>query len=258
MQTRGAAFSLGHLIARSRANKAASACSPASLPPVSSYMTSSLGHAEVPQAVLLTICSRSPVSHVISAHKTLFMSRVHHIYSYLHAFFPFESKLTTVFRTLFHLDFFFLIIEFSAQCVFFILTHNLSFLYLTISLRFLWFSATTSLFYSCLTLTALFFSSISICHVCVSVPILFLPSIPRGSLIQRLQSSLPQQHFCCSQAVSCCFVMFGGQSSFEVLSSLLEKGKASLCAYGGWGVEQPFVCFLNCMKQYIVDRRGYY
>lgn len=152
-------------------------------------------------------------------------------------FFPFESKLTTVFRTLFHLDFFFLIIEFSAQCVFFILTHNLSFLYLTISLRFLWFSTTTSLFYSCLTLTALFFSSISICHVCVSVPILFLPSIPRGSLIQRLQSSLPQQHFCCSQAVSCCFVMFGGQSSFEVLSSLLEKGKASLCAYGGWGVE---------------------
>ena len=87
-----------------------------------------------------------------------------------------------------------------------------------------------SFFYSCLTLTALFFSSISICHVCVSVPILFLPSIPRGSLIQRLQSSLPQQHFCCSQAVSCCFVMFGGQSSFEVLSSLLEKGKASLCA----------------------------
>lgn len=137
----------------------------------------------------------------------------------------------------FTLTFFFFIIEFSAQCVFFILTHNLSFLYLTISLRFLWFSATTSLFYSCLTLTALFFSSISICHVCVSVPILFLPSIPRGSLIQRLQSSLPQQHFCCSQAVSCCFVMFGGQSSFEVLSSLLEKGKASLCAYGGWGVE---------------------
>lgn len=47
------------------ANKAASAHSPASLPPTSSYMTSSLGRAEVPQAVLLSICSRSPVCHVI-------------------------------------------------------------------------------------------------------------------------------------------------------------------------------------------------
>lgn len=47
------------------ANKAASARSPASLPPTASYMTSSLGHAEVPQAVLLSICSRSPVCHVI-------------------------------------------------------------------------------------------------------------------------------------------------------------------------------------------------
>ena len=133
---------------------------------------------------------------------------------------------------LFTLTFFFIIIitEFSAQCVFLFSPTTCVFHIWPFPSDFFGFPPPLLFFYSCLTLTALFFSSISICHVCVSVPILFLPSIPRGSLIQRLQSSLPQQHFCCSQAVSCCFVMFGGQSSFEVLSSLLEKGKASLCA----------------------------
>lgn len=56
MSTRAAALQPGPFIARSRANEARS---PASLPTTSSYMTSSLGRAEAPQAVLLPICSCS-------------------------------------------------------------------------------------------------------------------------------------------------------------------------------------------------------
>lgn len=63
MSTRAAALQPGPFMARSRANEARSPASPPalhhSLPPTSSYMTSSLGRAEAPQAVLLPICSCS-------------------------------------------------------------------------------------------------------------------------------------------------------------------------------------------------------
>lgn len=60
MSTRAAALQPGPFMARSRANEARSPASlPHSLPPTSSYMTSSLGRAEAPQAVLLPICSCS-------------------------------------------------------------------------------------------------------------------------------------------------------------------------------------------------------
>lgn len=193
-----------------------------SLPsPISSYMTSSLCRAEVPQAVLLTICSWSPVSHVISVHitKTLFMShsKVHLSHSYLYVFLPLVSKLTIVSRTLF-LDFFCSQPHVFFVCISFIPTQNLCFLNLTISLRFLWFFTVTSFSNSHLTLTALFFFSISICHVCVSVPILFLSSIhsQRKPYTKTTEfSSTPA--FLLQSGCIMLFCDVWGQSSFEVL-----------------------------------------
>lgn len=208
--------------------------------PISCYMTSSLGHAEVPQAVLLTICSWSPVSHVILVHitKTLFMShsKVHLIHSYSICFFPSVSKLTIVCRDSFLSRLLFFCILFPAFCLFISFTHNLCFLNLTISFSFL--------SYSHLTLTALFFFffSISICHVCVSVPILFLSSIPRGSYIQRLQSFLLHQHFCCSQAVSCCFVMFGGKVPLKCCRASSQRERQVCVHMGDGGVLNSPLC----------------
>jgi len=115
-------------------------------------------------------------------------------------------------------------------CISVVPFHNLCFLNLTISLSFLWFFSVTSLSFSRLTLTALFFFSISICHVCVSVSILFLSSIPRGSHIQRLESFLLHQHFCCSQAVSCRFVMFGGKVPLKCCRASLQ-GERQVCVH---------------------------
>ncbi len=101
-------------------------------------MTSSLCCAEVPQAVLLTICSWSPVCLVISVYiiKTLFMSHsnVHLIPWYV--FLPAVWKLTIV-QLLFSWTFFFLCKVFShIFCLCFFPTRNFCFLNLTISLRF--------------------------------------------------------------------------------------------------------------------------
>lgn len=118
-------------------------------------------------------------------------------------------------------------------CISVIPTHNLSFLNLTISLSFLlFFHRHFSFILSSHPHSTFFVFSISICHVCVSVSILFLFRFPRGSHI--LQSFLLHQHFCCSQAVSCCFVMFGGKVPLKCCRASLQKEQPSLCAYRGW------------------------
>lgn len=184
-------------------------------------MTSSLGCAEVPQAVLLTICSWSPVSHVISVHitKTLYVS-LQFIPSYLRVFFFFPPA------ALLFLDFFFP----KPQLLFvflLIFTRSLCFPNVTVSLDFLWFSRCHS---SSLTLISpsqhfFFFFSISICHVCASVPVLFLRGTRRGSHIQRLQSFPLHRRFCCSQAVSCCAVMFGAKVPLKWSGASSERQK---------------------------------
>lgn len=109
-------------------------------------------------------------------------SKVHLIHSYV--FLPsYQSWL--VYQGFFFLHF----IPSHIFCLWisFIPTHNLYFLNLTISLSLLWFPSL--LFHTLFSPSQhFFFFSISICHVCVSVSILFLSSIPRGSHIQRLQS----------------------------------------------------------------------
>lgn len=128
-------------------------------------------------------------------------------------------------------------------CAFFIPTHNLCFWNLTISLGFPWF---LSLLFLTLISPSLrfFFFSISICHVCVSVPIFFLSSVPRGSHIQRLESFLPHQHFCCSQAVSCCFVMFGGKVPLKCRTASLKRER-QVCEHMGDGGSWIAFCVLS-------------
>lgn len=218
-----------------------------SLPsPISSYMTSSFGRTEVPQAVLLTICYWSSVSHVISVHvtKTLFIShlKVHlrHSYVFLHS----VSKLTIVSSTLFLLEFFSTLysqLHLLFLCVFYShLQHALS--------KFDHFPElclVSHCHFSFLLSShphSTFFFSISICHVCVSVPVLFLLSIPRGSYIQRLQSFLLLRHFCCSQAVSCCFVMFGGKVPLKCCRASLQRERQVCVHMGDGGVLNSLLC----------------
>ena len=199
MQTRGAAFQPGHLIARSCANKAASSCSPDSLPPplpplpsISTYMTSSLGRSEVLQAVQLTICSRSPVSHVISVHitKALFMSQWNVHLSHSYVFLPSVSKLTVF---LFSWTSWILF-----MCLLFSATHAFECVLKPVSAKFDRFPLLPLVSLSLFFLSQFFFLlfSTSICHVCVSVPVLLLLSVPKGSLTQRRQSLLLHQLFC--------------------------------------------------------------
>lgn len=79
---------------------------------------------------------------------------------------------------------------------------------------------------------------------------MFLLSFPRGSHIQRLQSSLVHQRFCCGQAVSCYVCDVWGQSPFEVLWRFLAKGEGegSLCAYRG--VRWVWIAFCGHFKWY--------
>lgn len=189
-------------------------------------MTSSLGRAEVPQAVRLTICSWSPVSRVISAHitKTLFMShsKVHHIHSYLHVFLPSLSQLTVGSRTLFLLEFFFfLCILFSVTsyvCIFLLFPPAVFFfLNLTVSLKCLWFFTVTSLSYSHLALTALFFflQHLHLSHLCLSPNLVPLRHSQRKPYTKTREfSSAPA--FLLQSGCIMLFCDVWGQSSFEV------------------------------------------
>lgn len=99
-------------------------------------------------------------------------------------------------------------------CVSFIPSLNQCFLNLTISLRFLWFSAVTFLSYSHLTLTALF---ISICQrLCLSPNLVPLQCSQRKPYTKTTEfSSIPT--FLLQSGCIMLFCDVWGQSSFEVL-----------------------------------------
>lgn len=155
MQTRGATFLLGHLIARSCANKAASACSPASLPP-----SPAIWHPPVAvQKYLKLFCSQSVTGLLLLMFSQPMLQRLSLCLTWRFTLVTCMFSCLQYHSTLFLLDFFFYNM-FSATPLFcvclFISTHNVSFLYLTISLSSVWFLTVTSHSYSHLTLTALF------------------------------------------------------------------------------------------------------
>lgn len=69
---------------------------------------------------------------------------------------------------------------------------------------------------------------VSVCHICVSVPI--SPAFPEEVVHKDYRLFSYTSVFCRSQAASRCLVMYGGKVPFEVLKSVLAKGESELCA----------------------------